>query len=94
MMRIVVSGWKVVPEPGLVSEPVETALRGDSRFLTALRLADSDATLTFWVYPDSFDAYRKLQEAAHAAGLAVAARPLPAGVPIAGSPNGSRSSSQ
>jgi hypothetical protein len=62
--------------------------------MTTLRLADEKATLTFWVYPDSFAAYRELQEFAHAEGFDVAARPLPHGVPIAGSPNGSRSSSQ
>jgi hypothetical protein len=94
MMRIVVSGWKLTPEPDLAAEPIDEVLRGDSRFLTALRLAEPDTTLTFWVYPDSFDGYRRLQEAAYAADFAVAARPLPHGVPIAGSPKGSRSSSQ
>lgn len=94
MMRITVSGWKAVPEPDLVSETADEALRPDSRFMQALRLADKRATLTFWIYPDSFDAYRKLQEAVHSEGLSVAARPLPTGVPIAGSPSGSRSSSQ
>jgi len=94
MMRISVTGWKVVPQPNLVTETADEALRPDARFMQALRLADKGATLTFWVYPDSFDAYRKLQEVAYAEGLSVAARPLPAGVPIAGSPSGSRSSSQ
>lgn len=94
MMRISVTGWKAVPEPDLFTESADEALRPDSRFMQALRLADKGATLTFWVYPDSFDAFRKLQEAAHAEGLSVAARPLPTGVPIAGSPSGSRSSSQ
>ncbi|MBA3314763.1 MAG: hypothetical protein M3552_00150 [Planctomycetota bacterium] len=94
MMRITVTGWKAVPERDLVAESVEEALQSDSRFMSALRLADRNATLTFWVYPDSFEAYRRLQQAAHAEGLSVAARPLPDGVPIAGSPNGSRSSSQ
>ena len=94
LMRISVTGWKAVPEPNLVTESADEALQPNSRFMQALRLADKRATLTFWVYPDSFDAYRQLQEAAHAEGLSVAGRPLPAGVPIAGSPSGSRSSSQ
>ncbi|MGC1273992.1 MAG: hypothetical protein WBC44_09815 [Planctomycetaceae bacterium] len=94
MMRISVSGWKVTPESDLVAESVDVALAGDSKYRTALRLADAGTTITFWVYPDSFEAYRLLQEHAYATGFAVAARPLPAGVPIAGSPNGSRSSSQ
>lgn len=94
MMRISVTGWKVVPGRELVGETAEAALSGDSAYLTALRLAEPGTTLTFWVYPDSFEAYRRLQEHAHATGFAVAARPLPHGVPIAGSPGGSRSSSQ
>jgi len=94
MMRISVTGWKAVPEPSLVTESADEALRPDSRFMQALHLADKRTTLTFWVYPDSFEAYRKLQDAAHAEGLSVAGRPLPPGVPIAGSPSGSRSSSQ
>lgn len=94
MMRIGVTGWKVTPDAGLVTESVDEALRSESRFMSALRLADEKATLTFWVYPDSFAAYRRLQEFAHEEGFDVAARPLPHGVPIAGSPNGSRSSSQ
>lgn len=94
VMRISVSGWKVTAEPDLAAEPVEIAIAGDSKYRTALRLAKPGTTVTFWVYPDSFEAYRRLQEHAYEAGFAVAARPLPAGVPIAGSPNGSRSSSQ
>ena len=94
VMRIIVSGWKLVPEPNLPAESVDEALRSDSRFMSALRLAPRSATVTFWVYPDSFEAYRRLQQAVYEAGLDVAARPLPYGVPIAGSPNGSRSSSQ
>lgn len=94
MMRIGVTGWKVKPEPGMVGESADEALRSDSRFMTVLSLAEPDSTLTFWVYPDSFPLYRRLQQFAHAEGFEVAARPLPPGVPIAGSPQGSRSSSQ
>ena len=50
--------------------------------------------LTFWVYPDSFKLYRTLQEACHAEGFVVAARPLPEGVLIEGSPYGSKSAGQ
>ncbi len=94
MMRIGVTGWRMTPEPDLVAESVEAALGSDSRFVAALRLAEPHSTLTLWVYPDSFEAYRRLREFAYAEGFEVAARPLPEGVPIAGSPNGSRSSSQ
>ncbi len=94
MMRVVVSGWKVEADPDLRGETADEALRRGSRFLASLRLADRGATVTMWVYPDSFELYRRLQDMAHADGLAVAARPLPFGVPIAGSPNGSKSTSQ
>lgn len=94
MMRISVAGWKIVPGREVTGESIEEALRPDSRFMSALRLAKRDATLTFWVYPDSFEAYRRLQDVVHEQGLGIAARPLPHGVPIAGSPNGSRTSSQ
>jgi hypothetical protein len=93
-VTIGVSQWRVVPEPDLETESAEEALRPGSAFLRTLRGADADATLTFWVYPDSFELYRKLQEFAHAENFTVAARPLPAGVPIAGSPMGSRSNGQ
>ena len=94
VIRISVTGWKIVPQDTLVTETIEQALQADSRFRQTLRLADHRATLTFWVYPDSFAAYRQLQQFAYERGFAVAARPLPQGVPIAGSPDGSRSSSQ
>lgn len=94
VMRISVSGWKVVPQDTLVAETLEEALHANSRFQQCLRLADRDATLTFWVYPDSFAAYRAMQELAHQKGFMVAARPLPLGVPIAGSPKGSQSVGQ
>ena len=56
--------------------------------------AGSDTTLTFWVYPDSYTLYRKLQSFAHEQGFPVAGRPLPTGVAISGSPNGTKSASQ
>ncbi|QDT65401.1 hypothetical protein [Calycomorphotria hydatis] len=90
-VRIEVAGWKVIPEKTLREEAADLALRSDSQFRTWLRLAPRRTALTFWVYPDSFDAFRKLQSYAHREGFTVAGRPLPFGVPIAGSPDGSRS---
>jgi len=92
--RVGVSSWEIVPEKGAPSESLDEALRRGSRFAIALQAAPENATLTFWVYPDSFSMYRKLQEAAHAEGFIVAARPLPNGVSIAGSPNGTKSAGQ
>jgi hypothetical protein len=59
-----------------------------------VKTAPNGASLTFWVYPDSFHAYRILQAACQAEGFIVAARPLPDGIPIAGSPDGTRSAGQ
>ena len=92
--RVSVASWEIVPEPDLKGETEQVALAQGSKFYESLLGADPDTTLTFWVYPDSFPIYRRLQDFAHEQGFAVAARPLPKGIPIAGSPGGSKSASQ
>lgn len=92
--RVSVASWEIVPEPDLKGETEQVALSQGSKFYESLLGADEDTTLTFWVYPDSFPIYRRLQDFAHEQGFAVAARPLPKGIPIAGSPGGSKSASQ
>jgi hypothetical protein len=92
--RIGISHWEIVPERDLKSETPEEALLRGSKFALAVRTAPDNATLTFWIYPDSFHAYRVLQAACQAEGFVVAARPLPDGVSIAGSPDGTRSAGQ
>ncbi len=94
VVRMGISQWQIAPTDSAVTESLDEALRPGSEFQRALLAADVEATLTFWVYPDSFELYRELQQAAHADGYTVAARPLPFGVPIAGSPQGTRSSGQ
>lgn len=86
--------WEIHPEETLRGEPADVALSQGSKFYQALLSAGSDTTLTFWVYPDSYPLYRKLQHFAHAQGFPVAGRPLPDGVAISGSPNGTKSASQ
>jgi len=92
--RIGISHWEIIPEPDLKGETPEEALRRGSKFALAVRTAPDNATLTFWIYPDSFHAYRVLQAACQAEGFVVAARPLPPGMSIAGSPDGTRSAGQ
>ncbi|MBC8113630.1 MAG: hypothetical protein H7062_04590 [Candidatus Saccharimonas sp.] len=92
--RVSVASWEIVPEPDVKGETEQVALSPGSLFYESLLNADADTTLTFWVYPDSFPIYRRLQAFAHEQGFAVAARPLPKGIPIAGSPSGSKSASQ
>ncbi|MBW3538875.1 MAG: hypothetical protein KY476_01260 [Planctomycetes bacterium] len=94
MVRASVSGWKIIPESDYPSESAEEALRPGSGFTRRLQLTDLDTALTFWVYPDSFELFRQLQDHAHREGFTVAARPMPFGVPIAASPQGSRSAGQ
>ena len=92
--RFALSGFTLHSTDDSPAEPVAAALAGGSDFRFALATAGSDATATFWVAPEAFAAYRDLQAAARAAGLTVAARPLPADVPISGSPRGTRSVAQ
>jgi len=94
MIRASVSQFEILPETDLKGERSEVALRTDSLFRNELRKAEPGSTITFWVYPDSFALYRKLQALAHREGFTVAARPLPEGTPIMGSPKGSRSAAQ
>lgn len=94
VFRVVVSEWKIEPTRELEEETVAQAVRAGSLFQRRLMTVEHDTTVTFWVYPDSFAQFRELQKLVHAEGLTVAGRPLPFGVPIAGSPNGSKSSGQ
>ncbi|MEQ9406306.1 MAG: hypothetical protein RIK87_01215 [Fuerstiella sp.] len=92
--RVTVSRWTILPADTLSAEPVEAALRIGSRFRQILEATDTDTTVTIWLYPPDFGHFSDLRELAHGLNLRVAARPLPEGTPIAGSPNGSRSTSQ
>lgn len=94
MIKMEVTGWTVRPDQGLLEETAEQALKPGSNFLRTIETAGPSATLTFWVYSDSFDAQRQLQDFAQSKGWRVASRPLPDGIPIAGSPKGSKSLAQ
>lgn len=89
------TGWELVPEGNLRGETYETALTPSSEFSKALnRIRPGKTTVTMWVYPDGFDLYRKLRDYLNSRGFLVAARPLPQGIPIRGSPGGSTSAGQ
>jgi hypothetical protein len=88
-------GWEIVPEFEGRGETYEMARKPISEFTRAVnRLNPSRATVTMWVYPDGFALYRKLRDDLHARGYLVAARPLPEGAAIRGSPAGSLSAGQ
>ncbi len=92
--RVGVTKWDIERSDDVTGENLETALQINSQFYHALTDIGTGSTLTFWVYPDSFELYRSLQKHAHSLGYQVAGRPLPFGVPIAGSPQGTRSAGQ
>ena len=86
--------WFVDAEPNL-GQPLEGALQPGSEFRSRLAaFKPQQATITVWVYPDSFDQYRQLKAELFKLGYLTAARPLPANQPIGGSPDGTRSSAE
>jgi hypothetical protein len=87
--------WQVIPVQSRLGEAADEALRAGSNFRRVLaQHSPQDTTVTIWTYPDSFAAYRALNEELHRLGYATAGRPLPKGFPIGGSPQGSKSAAQ
>jgi len=93
--RYGLSGWEVVPVQTNRGESLEEALASESSFR---RLADTidpmQTVVTIWVYPDSFALYRGLRDYLHQRDIVVAGRPLPHGIPIASSRQGTTSRGQ
>jgi hypothetical protein len=89
------TGWEIVPEFEGRGESFEATRRPISEYARVInRITPGKATITFWVYPDSFDLYRKLRDDLQAKGYLVAGRPLPEGMAIRGGPGGSVSAGQ
>lgn len=87
--------FELEPTSAVVSEPLEEALSDTSRLGLELSTRNPRETVvTVWVYPDSFDQYRTLKARLYSEGFLCAARPLPEGIRIGASPNGSRSAAQ
>ena len=87
--------FELEPTDSVPAEPLAQALQSTSRL--SLELASRnprETVVTVWVYPDSFDYFRDLKAHLFAEGFLCAARPLPEGIRIGGSPQGSRSSAQ
>jgi hypothetical protein len=88
-------GWEVVPMFEGRGEAYEATRQPFSEYARVLnRLNPAKATITMWVYPDGFALFRQLRGDLHARGFLVAARPLPDGMTIRGSPAGSLSAGQ
>jgi hypothetical protein len=87
--------WTLIPTSGRLGEPVDVALGSNSDFRSALaQFRPERTTVTLWTYPDSFAQFRQLKKELYRLGFPTAARPLPFGVPIGGSPEGTKSAAQ
>ena len=93
--RIQLIGMTVEPLQEPHGQSLEQVLSNSSELDVELAGRDPNATtITVWVYPDSFAAFRQLKEHLYARGFATAARPLPMNHAISGGPQGSRSNAQ
>jgi hypothetical protein len=87
--------WTIIPSGNDLGEPVRLALVEDSDFQRALaKILPGRTTITIWVYPDGFEAFRQIRKELYRRGYTIAARPLPPGQQISGSPDGSKSAAQ
>ncbi len=88
--------WKLLP-PDIeeAGEKIEDAVQPISKFHHYLeKLQPGKDTVTFWIYPEGFATFPQIKEDAYRHGFAIASRPLPEGMPIAGSPEGQKSVAQ
>lgn len=92
--RIGVEHWEIIESRKVPTENEAEAVQPRSQFRQRLLSATNDTNVTFWVYPDSYRIHRQVLSIAQKYGYTVASRPLPDGIPIAGSPNGSKSVGQ
>ena len=87
--------FELIPVDPTMGEGVASAIEEGSRFLQTLGSFSSQrATVTIWVYPESFIQFQQIKTLLHQRGFACAGRPLPAGALISGSPSGSLSAAQ
>jgi hypothetical protein len=78
-----------------LGEPVEQALLPNSDLNQYLKKHPPDmTTVTIWAYPNSFNEFRSLRRELFEKGYATAGRPLPEGVLIGFSPQGTHSAAQ
>ncbi|MDG3003422.1 hypothetical protein [Paludisphaera mucosa] len=94
-IRFDLRGWEVVPTVESRGETYDATRNPISEYARAInRLSPGRVVVTMWVYPDSFGLFRRLRDELNDRGYSVAARPLPEGMTIRGSPLGSLSASQ
>jgi hypothetical protein len=90
-----VQRWTLVPTSDSLGEPVRLALsEGSDFYKTLAKILPGRTTITIWVYPDGFDGFRQVRKELYRRSYTIAARPLPPGLLISGSPDGSKSAAQ
>jgi hypothetical protein len=95
MRRYDLRAWEIVPEFENRGETYEGTRNPISEYSRSInRINPARTTITLWVYPDSFALYRRLRNELVERGFSVAARPLPDGMTIRGSPQGTQSAAQ
>ncbi len=87
--------FELEPGPDIIRESLDQCLGMNGQLRIDLSAySPRETTVTAWVYPDSFETFRKLKEMLFVEGFMTAARPLPHGVRIGASPRGSQSTAQ
>jgi hypothetical protein len=90
-----ITEFQVIPARDDLGEPIEFHLAEGSATRRLLdRMEPQKTTVSIWVYPDSYAEFNQLKTWLSKRGFLVAAWPLPAGRPIAGSPQGYQSAAQ
>jgi hypothetical protein len=85
----------ILPIATPAGEPASEVISGKSEFFQQLqRYKPEGTTITIWTYPGNYDRLRELKRAIRQVGFAIAVRPLPKGMPIGASRNGSDSLSE
>ncbi|MEM1069172.1 MAG: hypothetical protein AAGI63_09770 [Planctomycetota bacterium] len=93
--RLQLVGMTVEPLNEPHGQAIQQVLANRQELDVQLAGRDPDrTTITVWVYPDSFAAFRRLKESLYGRGFATAARPLPMDRQISGGPQGTRSNAQ
>jgi hypothetical protein len=87
--------FELEPTQSVPVDSIKDTMQSTSRLSIEMASRNPRETVvTVWVYPDSFDHFRKLKAWLFSQGFLCAARPLPDGVRVGGSPQGSRSTAQ
>ncbi len=93
--RVELDNFVLTPVGDDLGEPLAEAFLEGSQLQSILARHDPQkTTITVWTYSNSFNEFRTLKKELFARGYLTASRPLPDGIPIGGSPRGTRSAAQ